>query len=98
MRNLYNGTPVEFTLSGTLGNNDNIRVMLVPTVVTENAATYEADVNYMNNTFTLTDVPTGRYNVRLDVVRTRPTQENDGNAGGVIRVIRRKTAVEVSVE
>lgn len=98
LRKITTGTPVRFNVNGTLGNNDIIRVILIPTVISDNTVTYEANVNYMTETFTLSDVPAGQYNIRLDVVRTSPTKDNDGNAGGIIRVIRRKTVVEVTVE
>lgn len=95
---ISNGQAVAYTVNGAIQPDDKVAVTLVPTEATTNARIYTTAVSPFSNTFTCTDVPAGKYNVRLDVVRTVITTANDGIAdGGVIRIIRRKTATDVTV-
>lgn len=97
IKTVKNGDAIPYLVNGMLQPDDKVEVSLVNVISTNDAKIFKAVTSPFSNTFTISGVPAGTYNFRLDVVKTQNTQENDGNASGSIRVIRRKMAMEIKV-
>lgn len=97
VKSVATGGTLAYEVHGIMQPDDHVEVSLVPSIGGTDARIFKAVVSPFSSSFHLTDIPAGRYNIRLDVVREQATSENDGNAGGSMRVVRRKVKYEVSV-
>lgn len=64
----------------------------------ESSRRYDAVVNAFTGEFSFAEVPVGTYDLNIDYVKVTPTTQNDGTAGGSIRLVRRQIRRAVTVE
>ncbi|MCM1291450.1 MAG: hypothetical protein NC201_04585 [Prevotella sp.] len=91
------GQQTPYDINGILQPDEKVAVSLVPLVTSSTPQTYNAATSPFGQSFTILDIPEGVYTIRLDVVKTLETQQNDGNASGRIRVVRRKSFNEIKI-
>lgn len=95
MSEITNGESLSFDMPGI--NASELRVMLVSTLVSTEENTYQARVNLSNASFVFLGVPSGRYDMYVDLIHDTPTTQNFGDASGNIRLIKRQILHSVRV-
>lgn len=73
----------------TVPEEFDIKVSLSPSSTQLNTAPVYADLDREQGYFSFFAAPAGSYTLRVDVIRTEPTVENDTPATGIMRAIRR---------
>lgn len=93
---ISNGTPIVLDLDGL--SPSEVSMTLSTSAAADVSSTYSAEVNLVSGSYVFMNVPAGIYNLDIDAYYSLETTDNDGKAGGEIKVVRRTEKRGVRVE